>query len=129
MAGRVRPAAALEDRVLGMERQRDEGEEAARVVLQLAQAQQVVDPLLVVLDVVVEHRAVRRHAHAVGQAMHLEPLLGRLLARRDELAHAVGEHLGAAAGQRAEPHGAQLAQHLRVVEARELRRCGGSPTP
>ena len=55
----------------------------------VAQAQQVVDALLVVLDVVVEHRAVRRHAHAVGQAVHVEPDLGRLLARRDELADAM----------------------------------------
>ena len=44
----VCPAAPLEDGVLRVECERNEREEAARLVLQVAQAQQVVDPLLVV---------------------------------------------------------------------------------
>ena len=98
----VLPAAPLEDGVLRVERERDEREEAAGLVLQVAQAEQVVDPLLVGLDVAVEHRAVRRDAEAVRRAVRLEPDVRMLLAGRDQPAHAVGEDLGAAAGQRAE---------------------------
>ena len=39
---------------------------------------------------------------------------------RDLLAHALGEDLGAAAGQRVEPGGHQLAQHLLVGHAVEI---------
>ena len=56
------PASALEDRVLRVERERNEGEEAARLVLEVAEAQDVVDALLVGLDVPVEDRAMRRDA-------------------------------------------------------------------
>ena len=101
-AGRVPPAAPLEDGVLRMERERDEGEEAAGPVLLVAQAEEVVDALLVRLDVPVEHRAVRRDPQPVRGVVHVEPDLGRLLARRDEPPHAVGEDLGAAARKRAE---------------------------
>ena len=45
--------------MVGMEGQRDKGLEAARLVLHRAQLQQVVDAVLVVLDVAVEHRRVR----------------------------------------------------------------------
>ena len=103
--GRVTPAAPLEDRVLRMERERDEGEEAARLVLLVAQPEQVVDPLLVGLDVAVQHRAVRRDAEPVRGVVHVEPDVRVLLPGRDEPAHAIGEDLGAAAGQRAEPGG------------------------
>ena len=120
-AGRVPPAAPLEDRVLRVERERDEGEEAAGLVLLGAQPEQVVDPLLVRLDVAVEHRAVRRDAEPVRRVVGAEPEVGVLLAGRDELAHAVGEDLGAAARQRAEPGGLQLAQHLLVREPGERR--------
>ena len=48
-----------------MEGERDERQEAAGLVLLVAQAQQVVDALLVGLDVAVEHRAVRRHPQPV----------------------------------------------------------------
>ena len=48
----------------GLEGERDEGHEAARLVLQLAQPQQVVDAVLDRLDVAVEHRRVRRDARA-----------------------------------------------------------------
>ena len=55
-AGLEREAAALEDGVLRVERERDEGEEPTGLVLLVAQAQQVVDPLVVGLDVTEEHR-------------------------------------------------------------------------
>src|SRR5262245_40547443 len=53
--------------------------------------------------------------------MNVEPLVRVFLAGRDQPAHAIREHLGAAAGQRAEPHGAQLEQHFLVRQAAELR--------
>ena len=83
--------------VVGVEGQRDEGLEAAGLVLQRAQPQHVVDPLLERLDGAVEHRAVRAQAHPVGGAVHLQPLVGRALVVADLLAHARGEDLGAAA--------------------------------
>ena len=100
-AGRVLPAALLEDGVLRVERERDEREEAARLVLQLAQPKQVVDPLRVGLDVPVQHRAVRRDPEPVRRPVDVEPVVRMLLAGRDEPAHAIREDLGAAAGQRA----------------------------
>ncbi len=51
--------------------------------------------------------------------VHVEPDLGRLLARRDESPHTIGEHLGASARERAEAGGLQLAQDLLVREARQ----------
>ena len=87
----------------GMERERDEREEAARAVLLVAQAEDVVDPLLVGLDVPVQHRAVRRDPEPMRRVVHVEPDLGRLLARRDEPAHAIGEDLRATAGSDPSP--------------------------
>jgi hypothetical protein len=99
-----------------MERERDEGEEAARLVLLLAQPQQVVDALLVRLDVAVQHRAVRRNPQSVRCVMCVEPEVRMLLAGSDQPPDAIREHLGAAAGQRAQTHVAQRAQHLLVRE-------------
>ena len=93
------PAAALEDGVLGMEGEGHEREEAAGLVLERAQPQQVVDALLIRLDVPVEHRAVRRDTEPVRRAVDVEPLVGMLLAGRHEPPDAVCEDLGAAAGQ------------------------------
>ncbi len=56
-----------------VERERDEALEAAGLVLQLAQADEVVDALLGGLDVAVEHRAVGLEAEAVDRAGDLEP--------------------------------------------------------
>ena len=57
----------------------------------------------------------------VGRVVHVEPDLGALLSRRDQPAHAVGEHLGASARKRAEPGILELAQHLLVREPGERR--------
>ena len=51
--------------VVGMKRQRDERLEAAGLVLQLAQAEQMVDAVLRLLDVAVEHGRVRAQAELV----------------------------------------------------------------
>ena len=120
-AGLEGEAAPLEDRVRRMEGERDEGEEAAGPVLLVAEAEQVLDPLLVGLDVPVEERAVRRDPQPVRGVVDVEPDVRVLLAGRDEPPHAVGEDLGAAARERAEPGGLQLAQHLLVREPGERR--------
>ena len=69
------------------------------LVLHVADAPHVLDALGDRLDVAVHHRGRRRHAQAVRVAHDAEPLVGLRLLRRDDLAHAVDEHLAAAAGQ------------------------------
>ena len=78
-------------------------------ILLLAQAEQVVDPLLVRLDVPVEHRAVGRDPEPVRGVVDVEPDLRALLARGDEPPHPLGEDLRAAPGERAEAGGLELA--------------------
>ena len=112
-------AAPFEHGVLRMERERDEGEEAAGLVLLLTQPQQVVDALLVGLDVAVEHRALGRDPELVSGVVNVEPLVGVLLARSDERADAVGEDLGSAAGHRVEAGVLQREQDLLVRAALE----------
>ena len=128
LAGRELPATALEDGVLRVERQRDEGHEAPGLVLQFAQRQQVLDALLVRLDVVVQHRAVRLETKVVRDPMGLEPLCTRLLARRDDLAHTRREDLGTATRQGVETGVDQCPQHLLMLEvggARHVMDLGG----
>ena len=120
-ARRELESAALEDGVLRMERERDEREEPAGRILLLAQSQHVVDALFVGLDVTVEQRAMRRDPHLVRGVVNVEPVLGRLLAGRDQLAHARREDLGAAARERTEARVLQDVQHLFVRAALELR--------
>ena len=74
----------------------------SRLVLQRAQAQQVIDAVLERLDVAVEHRRVGAHARRVRDAVHLEVLVGGRLVVRDARAHLGVEDLGAAAGQAVE---------------------------
>ena len=69
-------------------------------VLQGAQLQQMIDAVFVVLDVAVEHGGVRLQADLVGSARGLQPLVAVNLVIADDVAHAVGENLRAAARQR-----------------------------
>ncbi len=112
-----------------MERERDEREEPTGAVLLLAEAEQVLDPLLVGLDMAVEERAVGRDPEPMRRVVDVEPDVRVLLARRDEAADAVGEHLGAAAGERSEPGRLELAQHLLVGQPARASSCGGSRRP
>src|SRR2546423_1930960 len=89
-AGSHPAPAPLEHGVLGVERERDEGEEAARLVLELADPEDVVDTLLVRLDVTVEDRRVRRDPQRVRGPVRVEPEVRMLFPGRDQLAHAVG---------------------------------------
>jgi hypothetical protein len=52
----------------------------------------MVDPLLVGLDVAVEHRAVRGDSEPVRRAVCVDPEVGMLLAGRDESPHSLREH-------------------------------------
>ena len=102
----------LQRRVVGMERQRDKRLEAAGFILQGAQLEQMVDAVLVVLDVAVEHGRVRLQADLVRELRGFEPLIAINLVIADDVAHAVGENLRAAAGERIHAGGLQLFQRL-----------------
>ena len=104
-----------------MERERDERLEALRLVLQLAQAEDVIDAMRERLDVPVEHRRVGAHAHAVRDAMHLEVLVGGGLVVADLATDVLVEDLGAAAGQALEARRAELLEDLGVRHAVVLR--------
>ena len=65
----------LQRRVVGMERQRNERLEAAGLILQGAELQQVVHAVFVVLDVAVEHGGVRLQADLVRQ-LRAYPAIG-----------------------------------------------------
>ena len=111
----------LQRRIVGMERQRNEGHEAVGLVLQRAQAYQVIDAVLVVLDVAVEHGAVGVQAQLVRGARGLEPLVAVDLVIADDAAHALVEDLGAAAGQRIHAGVAQALQRFADGDLRALR--------
>ena len=100
-AGRRRQLAHLI--VVGMERQRNERLEPARVVLQRARAQHVIDALFPGLDVPVQHCHIRAHAEAVRKLVDLEVSIGPALVVANLPAHTLGEYFGAAARQRIEP--------------------------
>ncbi len=56
-----------ERRVIGMERQRNESLEAMSLVLQSPQFQQMIDPVLIVFDVTIEHRRIRLQTDLMSQ--------------------------------------------------------------
>ena len=84
-----------------MEGQRDERLEAARLVLKLAQPQEMVGAMKRIFDVAVEHRGVASQAELVGGAVDGEPLLRVGFVLADLVANLRMEDLGAAAGQAA----------------------------
>ena len=77
-------------RVIGVERQRDKGLEPAGLGLKLAQADQVVDAVVRLVDMAVEHGRVRMQAESVRRAMNIQPALSRGLRAADLLANLVG---------------------------------------
>ena len=85
-----------------MEGQRDKSLKAARLVLQVAQFEQMVGAVEGVLDVSVEHCGIAPQAERVGRAMDVEPLLRVGLVLAYLVAHFGMKDLGAAAGQAAE---------------------------
>ena len=81
-----------------MERQRDEGHETVGFVLQGAQFHQVIGAVFVVLDVAVEHGAIRPQAQLVRLARGFQPFVAVDLVVADNAADALTEDLGAPAG-------------------------------
>ena len=108
--------------VIGLIAPGDERGEAAGFVLQRAQPQQMLEPLLVGLDRPVHHRRRRAQAGAMRVAHDVEPFVGRRLAVAvQQLAHAIDEDLGAAAGNAVEPGGDQPLDHRRHRQLRQPR--------
>ena len=100
----------------------DERGEAAGLVLQRAQPQQVLEPLFVGLDRAVHHRRGRAQAGAVRVAHDVEPFVGgRLAVAVQQLADAIDEDLGAAAGNAVEAGGDQPIDHRRHRQLRQPR--------
>ena len=100
----------------------DERREPARLVLQIAQPEHVLQPLLERLDRAVHHRRRRPQPGAVGVAHDVEPLVGGGLAVAvEQLAHAVDQDLGAAAGNAVEAGGDEALDHVRHRQARQPR--------
>ncbi|EGJ75436.1 hypothetical protein STTU_2647 [Streptomyces sp. Tu6071] len=104
--------AALEVVVLGLVRVRDEGAEAARAVLHLADHAQVLDALGVRLARAHEHRDGGLDAQVVGGLHDLQPALAGLLERCDGLAGPRGQEFGARAREGVEPGGVDAADRL-----------------
>ena len=93
----------------------------AGLVLKLAQADQVIDPVQGLVDVAIEHGRVRMQPQPVGRAVDVEPLLGRGLGAADLLANLGMEDLGSAARQTAQPGVNQLPEDLLGGEPGDLR--------
>ena len=119
MGGRpVQPPAQVV--VVGVVAQGDESLEAAGVILQFPQPQQVIDPVLVLLDVPIEHGGVGVQPQVMSSAMDGKPGVGIGLLGADLPADVRVEDLGPAAGHRIQPGRHQPAQHRFVVETGQL---------
>ena len=113
-ASRLERDAVLEPKlgVIGLETPRDERGEPAGLVLQVAQPQHVFETLLERLDRAVHHRRGRAQSGPMRLAHHAEPLVGgRLAVAVQQLAHAIDENLGAAAGNAVEAGGDEPLDH------------------
>jgi len=109
--GLLRVEVLLRDAV-GLRVPRGEGREAAGPVLQVPQSDQVLDALRGRLDVAEHHGARRPEACLVHALVHLQPAIRRGLLGGDDLAHALDQHLGARAGDAAEPRSDEVLQDL-----------------
>jgi pimeloyl-ACP methyl ester carboxylesterase len=98
--------------VVRVEGQGDEGLEAARLVLQFPQPDQVVDAVPDLLDVPVEHGGVGAQTQIVRLVVNPHPGVGIGLVLADPVADLWVEDLGAAAGQTAQTCLLELGQQL-----------------
>src|ERR1700733_5183779 len=80
-----------------------ERREPARLVLQLADLDEVVHAVSRRIDGAVHHGGARTQPHLMSRAHDSEPLFARTLRLCDTAAHAVDEDLGSPAGHRVEP--------------------------
>src|ERR1051326_722475 len=104
-----------------MECQGDVRLETAGLVLHCAQLGQVVDAVLIVLDVPVEHRRVRLQPDLVRELRRVQPLRAIDLVIADDVPYAVGEYFGAATGERIYSRLFQLQQRIAYAQLRDLR--------
>src|SRR5690606_21802680 len=89
--------------VLRMEGQRNERLEAASLVLELAQANQMIDPVKGVLEMAVKHCGVAAQAELMSRAVDVDPATGVGLVLADLVAHFGMEDFGTAAGKAPQP--------------------------
>src|SRR5262249_352980 len=86
-----------------MERQRNESLKAASSVLQLAQADHMINAVSRVFDMAIEHGSVRAQTQLMGLAVNANPGIGVGLVLTDFVADFGMKNLRAPAGQTAEP--------------------------
>ena len=103
-----------------MEGEGNERLEAARLVLQLAQCDEVLQALLDRLHMTVEHGRVRAYAERVRRLHRLDPLGGCRLLRADDLSHAIREDLRPAARERRKSRLLQGGEHFLDALARHF---------
>src|SRR5256885_6753358 len=107
--------------VVGVIGQRDVGEEAAGLILQGPEREQVVRAVRHGLHVSIQHGAVRGQAESVGLAMHRQPFLARELLVGNGGARGGAEYFGAAtrkardAEVRSEEHTSELQSPCNLV--------------
>ena len=111
------------ERVLRMKRQRDETLEAAGLVLQFAQSDQMIHAFFERLDVTVKHRRVRTNSHLVDSPRDFQPSLSRNLVSGDQRPRAFREDFSAASRTAAHPGFTQFSithsSGLRVIFAKK----------
>ena len=107
----LQPVAGV-SRCVVLKAQRDEDYEAAGLVLEFAQSQDVIDPVPWLLDVAVEHRARSLEAFGVRDAVDARPVFPVRLVVDDLLSDLPVEDLRAATGQRLEAGIDQLVEDL-----------------
>src|SRR5258708_2188494 len=125
--GRRRPLPSELDSKLVVVRvisERNVGEEAVGLVLEIAKHREMLNSVLNGLDVSVKHRAVRSNPEPVRGPMDIDPVLGRELFIGDRHAHALAEDFGSAAGQGVQSGVAQGCEDMldrKFINARDMR--------
>ena len=108
-------------RAVALEGPADERGEAARLVLHVAQAAQMLDAVVDALDMAEHHCGRAAQAEPVRDAHDLEPVVRVALQRRDLVADLVDENFAAAAGNRAEPRFLEARDDLLQRHAEDFR--------
>src|SRR5208282_1770355 len=108
----------LELRVFGLERPADERGESLRLILLHAQPFQVFDAVFNRLDMTEHHRRAGIQSQPVRHIHDFKPVIAHGLERRDFFADTVHQNFAAAAGNRAEAGGLEIADYFlqRLVE-------------
>ena len=96
--------------VFWMECERDKGLEPTGAVLEVSQSQQVVDAMVRLFDVAVQHGAVGLQANFMGGLVDLNPFVGVRFVLTDLVADFRVENLSAASWHASEANGTQVHQ-------------------